>query len=133
MSPRLRGRPDCGHDGCQRPAVRVVAYERPNHKQFLGQTHACCSAHSRPLSATDYDYVDPPVPRSETLQTFPVAKAHCSERECDATHEDHRWGRTKAHSEGWFYQKDGTIWCPTHVPDWVNAWRARQKAKKEQS
>lgn len=29
----------------------------------------------------------------------------------------------KATSEGWFLQKDGTAWCPSHTPDWVNPWR----------
>lgn len=38
----------CGHARCERTAVRVVAYERPNHKEFKGQTHDCCAAHSRP-------------------------------------------------------------------------------------
>lgn len=38
----------CMHDGCFRYAVRIVSYEVPNHKQFKGQTHDCCSVHSRP-------------------------------------------------------------------------------------
>lgn len=137
MSPQWSSRPYCGHSGCQRRAVRVVAYERPNHKQFLGQSHACCSVHSRPLSATDYDYVDPPTPPQPYPET-PEQWAGdrylvCADPSCVEMIPDHLWGRTKAYSEGWFEQKDGTIWCPAHVPDWVDAWRARQKAKKEQS
>lgn len=38
---------NCMHTGCNRPAVRIVAYERPDHKQFKGQTHDCCAFHSR--------------------------------------------------------------------------------------
>lgn len=38
----------CGHQGCYRPAVRVVAYETPRHREFFGQTHDCCAVHSRP-------------------------------------------------------------------------------------
>ena len=38
-------RPRCGHAGCDRPAVRVVARER--HREFPGQTHDCCAVHSR--------------------------------------------------------------------------------------
>lgn len=38
---------DCMHSGCYRYAVRIVAYEKPNHAQFHGQTHNCCSFHSR--------------------------------------------------------------------------------------
>lgn len=61
----------------------------------------------------------------------------CADPECSWTIPDHRWARTKAHSAGAFEQKDGTIWCPEHIPDWVGAWRAKQaakqKAKKEQS
>jgi hypothetical protein len=37
----------CMHDNCNRIAVRIIAYERPQHKQFEGQTHDCCSVHSR--------------------------------------------------------------------------------------
>jgi hypothetical protein len=38
-----------------------------------------------------------------------------------------KWNVMKASREGWFFQKDDTAWCPDHVPDWVAAWRARQK------
>jgi hypothetical protein len=45
-----KGRPiPCMHDGCYRYAVRIVSFEVPKHKQFFGQTHNCCSVHSRPL------------------------------------------------------------------------------------
>lgn len=49
--------------------------------------------------------------------------------ECDAHFPNHRWGRIKAHSEGWYEGKDGHAYCPQHVPDWVKTWR-RKKEKK---
>lgn len=44
-----QGRPIlCDHRDCHRFAVRIVSYEAPNHREFGGQTHDCCSVHSRP-------------------------------------------------------------------------------------
>lgn len=37
----------CMHAGCYRYAVRIVSSEAPQHRQFRGQTHDCCSVHSR--------------------------------------------------------------------------------------
>lgn len=51
---------------------------------------------------------------------------HCSEEGCTAEFKNHRWGHIKAHSEGWFEQKDGQRWCPEHKPAWVDEWRGRQ-------
>jgi len=48
----------------------------------------------------------------------------CSGEGCAERLADHAWGRIKA--DGWFQQKDGTIWCPEHIPDWVAEWRARR-------
>lgn len=44
---------------------------------------------------------------------------------CDVTTQDNRWAKIRAHSKGWFEQKDGTAYCPAHVPAWVQEWRAR--------
>jgi len=49
----------------------------------------------------------------------------CAEDDCARTIRNHRWGRTKA--EGWFEERDGTVWCPDHRPAWYAAWRARQQ------
>lgn len=27
--------------------------------------------------------------------------------------------------------KDGSSWCPEHVPDWVAEWREHQRSKKK--
>lgn len=59
---------------------------------------------------------------AESHQTSTV----CSHPGCERSFRDHRWGQTKAHGEGWFIQKDGTAWCPKHVPDWVEEWRANR-------
>ena len=41
-----------------------------------------------------------------------------------------KWNIMRAEREGWFFQKDGTTYCPEHVPAWVAGWRARQTEKK---
>lgn len=52
----------------------------------------------------------------------------CSEPECPNSIRGHRWGQIKA--EGWFFSKDGvTRYCPDHIPDWVEAWREKQRKK----
>lgn len=39
-----------------------------------------------------------------------------------------RWHKLRASAElGWFFQKDGKAWCPAHVPEWVEGWRAKNK------
>lgn len=38
-----------------------------------------------------------------------------------------KWDIIKAGEAGWFFQKDGTTWCPEHTPEWVEEWRARQR------
>lgn len=49
----------------------------------------------------------------------------CSFPECDSRIKDHAWGHIKA--SDWFFQKNGDSWCPEHIPEWVEGWRARQK------
>ncbi len=55
----------------------------------------------------------------------------CSASDCDATYKDHHWGHKAAQREGWFIQKDGASWCPSHVPEWVELWRAEQAKRKQ--
>ena len=50
----------------------------------------------------------------------------CSHGGCDQQRPDHQWGSRGKYS-GWFVQKDGTSWCPDHVPDWVEEWRAKRQ------
>lgn len=45
---------------------------------------------------------------------------------CDKTTPGDRWAKVRAQHEGWFSQKDGTNYCPAHVPAWVAAWRDNQ-------
>lgn len=56
-------------------------------------------------------------------------RAHEGDKQCAAgcgrSFKRHRWGNIQAHNEGWFEQKDGTAYCPDHVPDWVAGWRRR--------
>jgi len=54
-----------------------------------------------------------------------TSNAVCAAPDCAASFTDHNWGKKQADREGWFMQKDGTSWCPDHVPEWVEAWRNR--------
>ena len=58
----------------------------------------------------------------------PVSSTKCAESDCTASVKNHYWGHVKA--DGWFFSKEGPAWCPEHLPDWVPAWRERQKAKR---
>jgi hypothetical protein len=50
----------------------------------------------------------------------------CAEPECAASYKNHKWGTMKASADGWFMQKDGRSWCPVHLPEWVEKWRAQK-------
>ncbi len=55
---------------------------------------------------------------------------HCSHIGCPATVPNHAWGRIKS---DWFFQRNGTQYCPDHTPAWVAAWRAdRSKTTKKE-
>lgn len=55
---------------------------------------------------------------------LPDGMWHCAE--CGKTHKKDRWNNSKAQGLGWFMQKDGTAWCPDHIPEWVAEWRANR-------
>lgn len=57
---------------------------------------------------------------------MPGATTHCAFITCICSFPDHRWGAIRAFNEGWFVEKNGTAWCPDHVPEWVADWRARR-------
>lgn len=48
----------------------------------------------------------------------------CSHPECKNYIKSYAWAKIKA--DGWFMQKDGTNYCPEHVPEWVHSWRKRK-------
>lgn len=48
---------------------------------------------------------------------------------CTATIKSHRWAQIRASDHGWFFGRNGDVFCPEHVPDWVAAWRERRKAQ----
>lgn len=35
----------------------------------------------------------------------------------------HRWSR----NPGWFLMKNGKAYCPQHIPEWVESWRANKE------
>ena len=55
----------------------------------------------------------------------------CAHEGCEESVNNHYHARAAAHEAGWFQQKDGTFWCPEHVPEWVADWRARKKSESE--
>jgi hypothetical protein len=104
----------CMHKDCWRKAVRIVSYEKPNHKEFRGQCHNCCQVHSKPEKA-------------EEPEEKPADAIECSEPDCPRWIKSHAWGKIKA--EDWFFEKNGKCWCPDHHPAWVAEWRARQRER----
>lgn len=67
--------------------------------------------------------------------SFPEHKGefiHCSQKGCKNKHKNNKWASIRATSEkGWMHQKNGDSWCPEHLPDWVESWRAEGKRLKE--
>lgn len=51
----------------------------------------------------------------------------CNESSCDRKTKTDKFNKIRAAEQGWFFQKDGSIWCPDHVPGWVASWRAKQE------
>lgn len=49
---------------------------------------------------------------------------YCSAPKCEESFPNHAWGSIKL--EGWFRQWNGDNWCPKHIPDWVEGWRANK-------
>lgn len=68
--------------------------------------------------------------KTKPLPEHKTSYVTCNQTDCEASHPDHHWGHVKA--EGWFHSRDGSAWCPEHVPDWVGPWRAAKTARKEQ-
>lgn len=53
---------------------------------------------------------------------------HCDVEGCEAKIKNHKWGRIHAGSAGWFFGATypRNVWCPDHLPEWVESWRARK-------
>lgn len=62
--------------------------------------------------------------RDKSRPSHVVAKLTCSVAECEAVTPGDKWSTIKS---GWFFMKDGTRYCTKHIPDWVEAWRAKEK------
>lgn len=61
---------------------------------------------------------------------FSEQKTTCTQKGCArSVRLNHKWDHIKAQSEGWFFQKDGSSWCPEHTPDWVEEWRKRVRVQ----
>jgi len=111
--------PICGHTGCLRPGVVVVSHEEPQHREFFGQTHDCCNVH-KPRAKRSHN------PNINVREPHDIG---CSQEGCERWIKNNAWAKIKA--EEWLFQKDGTAWCPDHLPGWVAEWRARKKARAD--
>ena len=61
----------------------------------------------------------------------PVFCARRKDLGCPAQHPGGRHAAIQAHEEGWFQSKaEGQDYCPAHVPDWVEGWRAKQQERQ---
>lgn len=55
----------------------------------------------------------------------------CNVLECPNSFKDTgKWSRIRAQDDGWFFQKNGVIWCPDHWPLWVVIWRRNKKIER---
>lgn len=59
----------------------------------------------------------------------PALVVVCSGGGCEKFFVPSRWGNQAAQNKGWFLQRNGQVWCPDHVPDWVPAWRLKKELK----
>ena len=63
---------------------------------------------------------------NDELSRYVVPPKVCATECCERSFRPHYWGSVNASRDGWFVKKDGTAWCPDHVPAWVEAWRNRE-------
>jgi hypothetical protein len=64
--------------------------------------------------------------RSKTKGSYQVVRI-CKEKSCQEFFNSSRFDAIRAKEAGWFEQKNGDVWCPAHIPDWVAGWRASKK------
>jgi hypothetical protein len=61
----------------------------------------------------------------------PVRCARQADLGCPAQVPGSRHDQIRAQAAGWFFsRREDAAFCPDHVPDWVPAWRERQKAAR---
>lgn len=62
--------------------------------------------------------------------TQPDDIARCSVEGCTNTIKDHAWGHIKA--AGWWFPMDRSlpVFCPEHLPEWVEEWRAKKRGAR---
>ena len=55
----------------------------------------------------------------------------CEDKKCPNTIPNHKWGKIKAQTEGWFFSKRALeadkAYCPDHLPAWLQDWRTKNK------
>lgn len=70
--------------------------------------------------------------REKTMESRTTTEAFCSVRTCTNSFKKHYWGSIKAQNDGWFLQKNGDIWCPEHLPDWYEEWKAKKALERSE-
>lgn len=63
------------------------------------------------------------------MSTLPLRV--CNDKKCKKKYGGGRWDFVRASEGGWLLQRDGTSWCPDHIPDWYGAWAAQKDLEKE--
>jgi hypothetical protein len=46
----------------------------------------------------------------------------CSHDGCSNGTKVNRWAKIRAQDEGWYFQRNGSLWCPEHRPSFAPAW-----------
>ena len=57
--------------------------------------------------------------------SFDTGSSVCAHEGCEESIQNHKWARIK--SGGWFQQFNGDVWCPNHIPEWVDEWRMKKE------
>lgn len=51
-------------------------------------------------------------------------RVKCAHPDCEKRIGNNKFAKIRAGVAGWYFsRKDGTIFCPKHVPEWVKEWR----------
>lgn len=52
---------------------------------------------------------------------MPRSYTKCND--CEEKIPANKFSHIRAGDKGWFFEKDGTVYCPNHTPGWVSQWR----------
>ena len=55
-------------------------------------------------------------------KAYALIKCTC----CNATAKNNYWSKMRASKQGWFFRRNGACYCPDHLPEWLEEWRAKR-------